>query len=63
MESSDVRNILEAYRQRVVNRLYALKDDLLGQTENMTPDELVCEFAKWANVATVTEMEDMVNGK
>ena len=63
MESSDVRNILETYRQRVVDKIYALKEDLLGQTGNMTPDELVCEFAKWATVATVTEMEDMVNGK
>ena len=62
MESSDVRNILESYRQRVVNRLYALKDDLLGQTENMTAEELVCEFAKWAQEVVNQEYEGLRNG-
>lgn len=57
------QDILEEYMGRMIVRIQGCKDDLLSKTDSFTKQELIQEFAKWAKVALICEMEDMINGK
>lgn len=69
MESSDVRNILTAYTEKIGETLDALRDDVVWSTEyddqfsTITKAEVVQVYTDWVKQAINKVLEGMTNEK
>lgn len=69
MESSDVRNILTAYTEKIGETLDALRDDVVWSTEyddqfsTISKAEVVQVYTDWVKQAINKVLEAMVNEK